>query len=140
MVGIMYAGGVRGGAARRLPPRFADQTVRLRVKAAAWAFRLGWFEGKYMQVRALIAAGACVGLLSSSAMAAVLPAPANIVAFQPSASMAGARLGHTTSEKKSNIAGAGAVIAIAAAAAAGLGVAAGVGAFDHNHHDNSVSP
>jgi hypothetical protein len=75
--------------------------------------------------------------MASPSLAAVRPAAAtNLGNVQLGT---GARLGAGTA-RHSNLTGAGVPLAILAAAAVGVGVAAGVGAFDHNHHDNSVSP
>lgn len=91
-----------------------------------------------MRLSTLIAAGAGLGLLSSSAMAAVYPSTAQIAAYHPVLPVAGARLGATSGAKRSDVlGGTGLVLVVAGVAAAGVGVAAAAGAFDNNHHSTS---
>jgi len=93
-----------------------------------------------MRLSTLIAAGAGICLLSSSAMAAVYPAIAPVSTYHPVMPVAGERLGSASSQKRSDVlGGAGVVLVVAGVAAAGVGIAAAAGAFDNNHHD-SVSP
>jgi len=91
-----------------------------------------------MKPTKLIAAG-IAALLSSSGFAAVRPSVAN-VAYQPVAlPMAGARIGATTSARRSNVAGVSTALIVAGVAAAGVGIAAAAGAFD-NGNGHSSSP
>lgn len=90
-----------------------------------------------MKPTKLIAAAGIAAFLSSSGFAAVRPSVAN-VAVQPVAlPMAGARLGATTSARRSDVTGASTVLIVAGVAAAGVGIAAAAGAFDGSNHSTS---
>ena len=93
-----------------------------------------------MRIQKILAAIAAVGFVSSSAVASVLPAPASNLTVSPA--MAGARIGSTTTAKRSNLAGGGAGLAIVGVAAVGIGVAvaAAAGAFKDDDHRPAVSP
>ena len=94
-----------------------------------------------MRIQTLLAAVATVGLISSSAVASVLPAPANLT-LAPASAVAGARIGSSTASKRSNLAGGGAGVVIAGLAAVGIGVAVAdaAGAFKDKDHKPAVSP
>lgn len=94
-----------------------------------------------MRIQTFIAAVAAVGFITSSAVAAVLPAPAHLT-VAPSSSVAGARIGSMATGKRSNFAGGGAGMVIAGVAAIGIGVAIAdaAGAFKDKDHRPAVSP
>jgi hypothetical protein len=84
----------------------------------------------------MMAAIAVMGLVAPSAMAAVRPSVATISAAPVTA---GARVGATSSAKRSNLTSTGTILAVAGVAAVGVGIAAAAGAFDSKHH-HTVSP